>query len=255
MTLPPLHRTLELCGFAALPALHSEAYNGWLLRLSGGGPKRANSVNLLDPSTLPLEQKIDRCELLFRQQGVPPTFRLTQHEIDPGLDALLAARGYRKHDESIVMLRSLAAPASPDSLGEDANAVAQLPAEQWFALLHEIDQGNAERKRKHVELLGRLALPALYGAIERAERRVAMGLAVIDARHAGLFDIATLPEARRQGHARRLTRALLLGAQRRGAEFAYLQVAAENRAAIWLYAALGFEECYRYWYRVLDGRS
>lgn len=239
----PLHRELEECAFRALPALHREPHDGWVVRLSGGGPKRANSVNILEASALPLARKITDCEQLFAAHGVASTFRLTSHDVDPGLDALLAAAGYEKQDESIVMSRPLDAPV-------EHQTIAELAPTQWQALLHEIDQGSAERKQKHTALLERLAQPALYGAVEHAGRHVAMGLAVIDGKHAGLFDVATLPEARRAGHARRLTLALLEGARQRGAEQAYLQVVAANHAATSLYAALEFEECYRYWYRV-----
>ena len=244
MSLPPLHRTLEQCAFRALPALHTESYDGWLVRMAGGGPRRANSVNVLDASTLPLEQKIDRCERLMRADGVVPTFRLTQHEVDPGLDAMLAAHDYERQDESIVMSLSL------DGVFSGGVATELAPA-QWLSLLHEIDQGSVERKRKHAALLERLTLPAVYGAIEEGVGYAAMGLAVLDGSMAGLFDVATRPEARRRGHARRLTFALLAMARRRGAELAYLQVVAANQAAVALYADLGFEECYRYWYRVL----
>ena len=40
------------------------------------------------------------------------------------------------------------------------------------------------------------------------------------------------------------------GARRKGARFAYLQVVATNKAALPLYADLGFETVYSYGYRV-----
>lgn len=239
------HRLLEECAFRALPALQTEHYDGWVIRLAGGGPKRANSINVLDASTLPLMQKVERGERIFKEYGIAPTFRLTAHEADAGLDALLAARAYERQDESIVMACGLG------GLGVNDAACDLLDAGDWLALLPHIDQGTPERKRKHVELLRGLTQPALYGAIDASGQHVAMGLAVLDGEHAGLFDIATLPEARRAGHARRLTLALLRQAAASGAQTAYLQVVAQNQAALALYRALGFEECYRYWYRVL----
>ncbi|HEX8955196.1 MAG TPA: GNAT family N-acetyltransferase [Burkholderiaceae bacterium] len=229
--------------------MRTEAYDGWLVRLAGGGPKRANSINVLDTSTLPLVHKIEHCERLFLEQGLAPTFRLTRHEVDAGLDALLAARGYVRQDESIVMTLVLDAC---DAIDTPSAACRLLAADAWLQLLPRIDQGTPERKRKHVELLRRLDLPALYGAVETRGEYLAMGLAVIDDGYAGLFDIATLPEFRRRGHARSLTIALLRGAKRQGAKSAYLQAVAGNRAAVALYASLGFAECYRYWYRVRD---
>lgn len=245
MQLPLLHKTLEECAFRALPVQETELFDGWVVRLAGDGPKRANSVNVLTASTLPLADKIARCERLFLERGTVPTFRLTQHEVDAGLDGLLEARGYQRQDESIAMARRL------DGFDAAGAACDWLTGEEWLALLPKIDQGTPERKRKHVELLRGLVQPALYGAINAAGQNVAMGLAVQDGMHVGLFDIATLPGARRNGHARALTLALLHRAAELGAQQAYLQVVAQNQAALSLYASLGFEECYRYWYRVL----
>ncbi|HEX7643119.1 MAG TPA: GNAT family N-acetyltransferase [Burkholderiaceae bacterium] len=249
MSLPPLHKTLEECAFRALPAPRTQVFDGWVVRLAGGGPKRANSVNVVDTSTLPLAHKIGHCEQLFLEQGLAPTFRLTWHEVDAGLDALLAARGYVRQDESIVMTLALDAIDTTDMASA---ACTLLAADEWLQLLPRIDQGTPERKRKHVELLRRLDLPALYGAVETSGEYHAMGLVVIDDDYAGLFDIATLPGFRRRGYARSLTRALLHGAKRQGAKSAYLQVVAGNSEAVTLYASLGFADCYRYWYRVRD---
>jgi ribosomal protein S18 acetylase RimI-like enzyme len=241
----PLHRQFEECAFRALPSLHTECHDGWVIRLAAGGPKRANSVNVLDASTRPLTHKIERCERLFLGHGIAPTFRLTHHDVDAGLDGLLDARGYRRQDESVVMARKL------DGFDTAGASCAFLEADEWLALLLQIDQGTPERKRKHVELLRGLAQPALFGAVKTGGQHVAMGLAVIDGMYVGLFDIATLPEARRAGHARTVTQALLRRASESGAQMVYLQVLAQNHAALSLYASLGFGECYRYWYRVL----
>ncbi|GEM_PF-357991 len=55
-----------------------------------------------------------------------------------------------------------------------------------------------------------------------------------------ILSIAVLPERRGRGHARRLVRALLEHARCGGARRAWLEVRADNRAAIGLYASEGF---------------
>ena len=57
---------------------------------------------------------------------------------------------------------------------------------------------------------------------------------------AELLTLATAPEARRQGIAARLLAGFLAEAQTRSAETAFLEVAADNAAAIALYQAGGF---------------
>lgn len=57
-----------------------------------------------------------------------------------------------------------------------------------------------------------------------------------------LLTIATAPAARRQGIATRLMHALIAKATMRGAEQIFLEVAADNAAAIALYHAHGFAQ-------------
>jgi ribosomal protein S18 acetylase RimI-like enzyme len=60
---------------------------------------------------------------------------------------------------------------------------------------------------------------------------------------------------RRRGAATAVNNALSVWAQRLGAEYAYLQVEAENQTAKALYTKLGFKHAYRYWYRDLNNRK
>ena len=63
-------------------------------------------------------------------------------------------------------------------------------------------------------------------------------------------DIVVDPTKRRRGHGRALTRALMCWGRDEGARSAYLQVREQNEPARRLYAELGFEDLYRYHYRV-----
>ena len=67
----------------------------------------------------------------------------------------------------------------------------------------------------------------------------------------GLYDIVVEPPQRRRGHGRTLTRALMNWGREEGASSAYLQVREQNAPARRLYAEQGFEDLYRYHYRVL----
>jgi ribosomal protein S18 acetylase RimI-like enzyme len=78
---------------------------------------------------------------------------------------------------------------------------------------------------------------------------VACGLAKLEGAHAGLFAVNTAPAHRRQGRGRTIVAALLAEASRQGSKVAYLQVTAENEAALALYRPFGFAPVYDYWYR------
>src|SRR5688572_6408521 len=82
-------------------------YDGWLLRLSREHIKRASSVNPTFTSTLPLRDKVDECERVYRDGGLVPIFRITSISAEPGLDAELAARGYRVFEPSLVQLAAI----------------------------------------------------------------------------------------------------------------------------------------------------
>ena len=243
--IPPLHRKIEECGFNALPAAHTLHYDGWLIRMTADGPKRANSINPLHGSTLPLKQKLAYCRNLFAQMQVPLIYRLTNHECNAELDACLEVDGLEKIDDCIVMTYDLT-QLSPCA---DA-AYREHDADTWIAQMMTLDAAPQARKLAHTGLLRMLALPAIYGSMQIEGHCAAIGLAVIDGDYAGLFDIATAPALRGKGYARALTACLLQRAKEHGARTAYLQVVAANLPALMLYESLGFRACYRYWFRV-----
>ena len=223
-------------------------YDGWLLRLSPGKAKRARSVNAVYPSSLPLERKIDYCERLYAEAGLPMLFRMTPFSQPADLEAALARRGYTTLEPTAVEAAPLAeAPADGGArameLGPWIDAVAQL---RGSPLAH---------RDAHLARLERMPLAKRAVAIEEAGRVVATGLTVIEDGIAGLFDIVTREDARRRGHARRVVATLLHMAHGLGARAAYLQVESNNMAARTLYRDFGFTESYEYRYRVrpMDG--
>lgn len=59
---------------------------------------------------------------------------------------------------------------------------------------------------------------------------------------AEILTLATVPRARRRGHAHALVLAAAKDAAEAGAGDMFLEVASDNKPAIWLYAGLGFKE-------------
>ncbi|MFT4151581.1 MAG: ribosomal protein S18-alanine N-acetyltransferase [Paracoccaceae bacterium] len=88
------------------------------------------------------------------------------------------------------------------------------------------------------ELAGLLASPLCFLLTE--SRGFLIGRAV--AGEAELLTLAVAPEARRGGRGARLVARFLDAAAARGAETAFLEVAADNTAAQQLYARAGFAE-------------
>jgi len=60
----------------------------------------------------------------------------------------------------------------------------------------------------------------------------------------------TAPEHRKKGYGTHLISSMLGWARESGARHAYIQVVERNSPARRLYGKLGFQEMYRYWYRI-----
>ncbi|MBI1246189.1 MAG: GNAT family N-acetyltransferase [Alphaproteobacteria bacterium] len=247
-TLDDRIRTLECLAFNAWPALQTLVYDGWLMRFSYGHTKRANSVNALWPCRLPLEARIAHAEALYRQHHILPTFRLTPLA-EPELGPALAARGYVEIDASIVLeapIGRLAALA-----GSDAELAERADGEWLAGFARATDIGPATRGVLG-EMLRAAVPPASFARVrDGAGTDLAFGMGVAEGDALGIFEMLTLPAARRQGHAARIIGSLARWAAARGARRAYLQVVASNAAARALYAKLGFSEAYAYSYRRL----
>jgi len=108
----------------------------------------------------------------------------------------------------------------------------------------------AARRAVHDRMVGIISPPAAFARLELDGASVAWGLAAVERGMVGLFDIVTTGAARRRGAGRRLVEGLVAWAAAAGATTAYLQVAEENTPALELYRSMGFEEAYRYHYRI-----
>jgi GNAT superfamily N-acetyltransferase len=97
------------------------------------------------------------------------------------------------------------------------------------------------------DLAGDGQVRACRVAVTRDEDPVATGRGVADSGWTGVFDLATRPEARRQGAGTAVLAALAGWSEQQGAPRLYLQV--DSPAALGLYARAGFRELCTYHYR------
>lgn len=242
-----LPKRIEEVSLNAWPALQSLLFDGWILRFSQGYTKRANSINALYPSSLDVENKIARCESRYQESGLPPVFRLTPFVSPPGLDRVLADRGYRQIDVTLVLYRKL----EPEAVGPTAPGVLQNEElDAWLDLFCCFSGSSLDQHQTHREILQAIAPRRLLASLAADGQPVACGLGVLEDNVLGLFDLVTAPQQRRRGYGTGLVSDMLDWARQNGATQAYLQVVSDNEPARRLYARLGFEELYRYWYRV-----
>jgi GNAT superfamily N-acetyltransferase len=235
-------RLLEHVTMRAWPALEILHYDGWTLRFANGYSGRANSVNPLDPSSLPVEDKLHFCENWYAHRKLPCLFRLNNAMQPENLDAILHERGYEHYNESIVKTVDL---ESIDPHVDKRFSYQHLVKDDWLA-----DWGRWNSVPElHIstakQMLSHSPAETCYGRIEDK----AVALAVREGDYVGFFDVVVSADARRQGLGFALMSSLLAWGKQQGAKTAYLQVMANNEPAKTLYSNLGFQEHHRYWYR------
>jgi ribosomal protein S18 acetylase RimI-like enzyme len=243
-------RRFEAAGFRAWPAA-SVHYDGtWAIRLTAGHPaKRLNSINPLDPSDCGrLDERISRAGRRFEAYGRAPTFR-----VSPLSGAILARhldeRGWSRFDESLVM-------SMPLSRSPVDQALDQIPLKDMARFVNaaiRIDSLDPELKPGISEIIGAIEPRTGLFVLEHEGQPVTTAICVQDGDLAGLFEIATASEERGKGYARRTILSALKWARSHGARTAWMQVSAENGAALGLYRSIGFAEAYRYHYRRPSG--
>jgi N-acetylglutamate synthase len=238
-------RRLEELAFAGWPALESRDVAGWRLRFSGGYTKRANSINALTPDAETDDGILSSLERAYRERGQPAIWRLSPLA-PPTIDGLLAARGYRAIERSLVQVAPLTAvfAAAPEVV------IHATPTEAWIEAFAAHSPVRPKHRAPMQRMLAAISPPAGFAFVEEAGRPMAMAIGVVQGDHMGLFDVLVMPHARRRGLARKVTESLYAWAWRRGARRAYLQVVATNAAAMPLYAAQGFRTVYDYAYRI-----
>lgn len=238
-------RQIEEAGMNAWPAHQQILYDGWVLRFADGYTKRANSAMPVYESTLDIEEKIEYCEDIYRQRGLPPIFRLTPLAQE-NLDQALQARGYKKLHPTRVMVLSL---DDWDFSVPQGQNIRELPLEQWMGVFSEISGSLIEKQPAHAQILRNILTPHLTAALEISGKWVACGLGVLEGEWFGLFDIVTHPDYRQQGLGTQLVGRMLAWAKSQGSSKSYLQVMENNAPALGLYAKFGYVDAYGYWYR------
>lgn len=239
-----LVRRLEECAFNALPAHQTVLQQGWVLRLSGGFTKRANSVNALEPGA-PFAGMVDAATQLYARHGLPAVFRLSP--LAPAeADHELSRAGYVHFDPCLVLHAPLPATTPPDA----STTLATTPSDAWIDALATATGVPPHHRALKRAMLQSIAQPAAFATLHAQGVAVGFGLAVLERGMVGLYDIVIAPGHRGSGRGRALVNALLHWGAGAGATSAYLQVLTQNTPALRLYEGLGFRPVYDYHYRV-----
>ena len=232
----------------AWPSLQTQFFDGWVLRYTDGYSytSRANSVNLLYPSSLDVREKISECEKRYFSQGVPTIFKITDG-VDIEIDKILDVQGYKIASPTYLMTSNLNNFDIKSGECVISNSIDNDWMEAYFSLSTYTDEMKINIARK---IYGNIKADVLCGRKIIDGATVACGLCVIERGYAGLFRIVVDEQQRGKGYGKGICGSLLLAAKRFGVHTSYLQVAQDNQIAINLYTKLGYKKLYSYWYRV-----
>lgn len=250
-TIIPTIKMIEDFSLNAWPSHQIQLYDGWLLRFSYFYTHRTNSVEQIGASTIPLEEKIDFCENAYRRWGTPSIFKITPL-LDENFENHLIQRGYlTQHITEVMILNfqhyTLGCSNVPVQLENTINT-------RWINSLFALKSTTSAIHRQIV--------PSMYQAIPKDTlaasiineqgQIVAIGLGILDRSYMGIYAIHVHPHYRGLGYARSICSSLLNIGKEMGLDGAYLQVVHGNTPAKNLYMSLGFQNFYKYWFRVRE---
>ena len=246
---------IEDAGINASAPPQQRWLDGWLLRFSPGKAKRARCIQAVADGRLLLDERLSLCAQVFAEVGLPMVARLTPFSRPLGLDANLAARGWRLLDDTRVMVAPelpQAADPQPDGLH-----LAMLDAAGFAEVVGDLRGSPAGQRVAQGQRLAMSPVPYQGWVLRRSADSAVLvcGQTAIEADLVGLYDVFTHPDARGQGLARWLCATLLARARAAGARTAYLQVEADNIPARAIYHRLGFDDAYSYHYRSPDANA
>lgn len=240
-------RRLEAAAFRAWPSA-STYYDGtWSIRLTPDhSSRRLNSVNPLDPNDHgELGDRVARAEARFLSVGKPLTFRQTPLA-SRELEQYLHDEGFAREHESCVMSMPLT-EFNPDQ------ALNQIPLKdvRRYAVASTKVHGQPEAAvDAMVSVISAIKAPFSLFVTEDKDGPVSTVLCVQDGDLAGILDLGTRTDVRRNGHGATALATALKWARNHGAHTAWLQVELESDPALALYRDFGFDEIYRYVYRI-----
>jgi len=234
---------LERLAARSWRGLEETPFGGWLLRAGGGFTGRANSVLVVGDPPADLPTAVETVTRWYAARGLRPCAQVPVPGAEDA-DAALAAAGWSRGDDNLVLTAPLAGWADADVPVE----LAPVPDDAWLAgyryrgtplpavardVLVNAEDPVFASVRSEPE-------PAPLAAVARGvvvDGWLCVTAVTVDDRH------------RRRGLATAVMAALGTWARQRGAHSCLLQTAGDNAPARALYERLGFTEHHRYHYR------
>lgn len=220
-------RSMQRAAAFAWPGIEHAWVDGWFVRASGGYTHRGNSAVPLEHSASP--RALDDVSAWYYEHQLPTLLCLPDRLIHPPAELATSV-------ETVVMVRDL------EDHSSQPLDLPSAPPSDWLAL-----HGDNHP----------LVTPVLTAVVDGVlgfthvldnDSAVAIARGAVTEGWLGISAVRVAPTHQRRGLAGQVCGELLRWGAAHGARRAYVQVRAENDAALALYPTLGFTEQHRYRY-------
>jgi len=236
------------------PAKDLILLNGWILRVSEGVTRRANSVLPLRYKGTNLDEDIDKVEKIYSDNKLSTVFQISDYYAPENLHERLLKRNYKAEAESLLMtvpfhkLKDIA--VNPDVSYE----CHEEKPDEFFDAMEKISNISPERFEGLKIIINRILQPSRAFFLIRLRNNIVVGygLGVAEMRKVGIYNLFVQKEYRRMGLAQNLILKMKEWGIRKGADGFHLCVQGDNAGAIDLYKKVGFKEIFKYRYLVKE---
>lgn len=235
------------------PAKYFFFHNGWIIRVSEGTTKRANSVLPNFYYGENVQKDVLRVENIYKKFSLPPIFQIADYVNPSNLDEVLDEMGYRKDSKTYVLTSST--PILTQKI-PDNNYTIEINSsltENWLKtnqkFLKDTDKVIDDKKA----ILNRLLIPETnYFIIRQSDELLGVALGIMYETIMGIFEVVINPNHRRKNIATILMNYMFQFANNNDVELIFLQVVENNKPAMSLYKKLGLKKLFSYHYRIND---